>query len=46
LADRLTRDIGNGDLSLGTYAAELTSCFETIVRGMAIKARDDATRSL
>jgi AcrR family transcriptional regulator len=44
MADRLTRGIEEGDLPADSDAAGLASYFETIIRGMAIKARDGATR--
>jgi AcrR family transcriptional regulator len=44
MTDRLTRGIEAGDLPPDTDAAGLASYFEMIIRGMAIKARDGATR--
>ena len=44
LADRLAQGVAAGDLPADTDIAELAAFFETLLRGMAAKARDGASR--
>jgi hypothetical protein len=44
LARRLRKGVSDGDLPRGTKVKELASYFGTIFRGMAVQARDGASR--
>jgi AcrR family transcriptional regulator len=44
LARRLRKGVSDGDLSPGTNVKELAAYFGTIFRGMAVQARDGASR--
>ncbi|MCB8882126.1 TetR/AcrR family transcriptional regulator [Acidisoma cellulosilytica] len=44
MADRLRRGVAEGDLPSDIDAAGLAAFFEAVIRGMAIKATDGATR--
>src|ERR1700692_1057543 len=44
LARRLRKGVSDGDLPPGTNVKELAAYFDTIFRGMAVQARDGASR--
>ena len=44
LARRLRKGVSDGDLTPGTNVKELAAYFGTIFRGMAVQARDGASR--
>src|SRR5258708_11174979 len=44
LARRLRKGVSDGDLPPGTNVKELAAYFGTIFRGMAVRARDGASR--
>ena len=44
LARRLRKGVSDGDLPRGTNVKELAAYFDTIFRGMAVQARDGASR--
>jgi len=44
MIERLNEGVRNGDLSEGTDVAQIAEFFETVSRGMAVRARDGADR--
>jgi AcrR family transcriptional regulator len=44
LARRLRKGVSDGDLPPGTNIKELAAYFDTVIRGMAVQARDGASR--
>jgi AcrR family transcriptional regulator len=44
LARRLRKGVSDGDLPPGTNVKELAAYFDTVIRGMAVHARDGASR--
>jgi AcrR family transcriptional regulator len=44
LARRLRKGVSDGDLPPGTKVKELAAYFDTVIRGMAVQARDGASR--
>jgi len=45
LAERIKRRVSDGDLPEGTNVEELASYFRTVIRGMAVQARDGRSRA-
>ena len=46
MVERLDEGVRNGDLPEGTDVAQVAEFFETVFRGMAVRARDGADRNL
>ncbi|KQO56559.1 TetR family transcriptional regulator [Methylobacterium sp. Leaf111] len=46
MVDRLDEGVRNGDLPEGTDLAQIAEFFETVFRGMAVRARDGADRGM
>jgi hypothetical protein len=44
LARRLRKGVSDGDLPPGTNVKELAAYFDTVIRGLAVHARDGASR--
>ena len=44
LARRLRKGVSDGDLPPGTNVKELAAYFDTVFRGLAVRARDGASR--
>ena len=46
MVERLDEGVRNGDLPKGTDVAQIADFFETVFRGMAVRARDGADRGM
>jgi AcrR family transcriptional regulator len=46
MVERLDEGVRNGDLPKGTDVAQIADFFETVFRGMAVRARDGADREM
>lgn len=46
MVERLDEGVRNGDLPKGTDVAQIADFFETVFRGMAVRARDGADRAM